>query len=1014
MGFTKEQQLAIDKEGTNIIVSAGAGSGKTAVLTERVIRKIKSGIDVNKLLILTFTNEAANEMKNRIRDGIISNKLDRQLTLLDASYITTFDSFALSLVKKYNYLLNVSDNLQIIDSNVITIYKYHVIDEIFESMYGDSLFDKLIDDICLKDDKIVKDFIINISNMIDLEVDKDEYINNYLEKFYNTNYYNDLLDKYNKIIRNKIKELSLIYDQLTDYIDDKLISKIDEYIKPLVNGKNYSDYVLFRNMTSPRFNKIDENGIKYKEDFKKKVDEIKDLLKYDNEEDIINGINYTYDYVKVIIDIINKLDDNVNKYKDELGIYEFNDIAHMAIKIVKDNKDIREDIKNSFNEIMIDEYQDTSNIQETFISYIANNNVYMVGDIKQSIYRFRNANPYIFQDKYNKYSKLDGGIKIDLIKNFRSRSETLNNINEIFNLIMDDEIGNADYLKEHNMVYGNIDYDKEDTLVNNNLEIYNYTYLKDDEFTREEKELFIISEDINNKIKNKYQVFDKKTKCLRDLTYSDICIITDRNKYLDLYKKILEYHEIPSMVYMDEMLTGDTVFLVIKNLIDFVWHVKNNNYDVKFRYLFTSIARSFLFSYTDDVIYNINMNREYYQTDIYNLANKIDINKPISEVIYDIINVFNVYDKLTILPDIERNIIKIDNLVDLCNNFSSLGYDILEIINYLDEVSSMNLQVKYSVGTNNSNAVKIMNIHKSKGLEFSLCYFTGMHNKFTINEIKNKLIFSNKYGIIMPYLKDDDLDSNIIKEIYKNEYFEEEISEKIRLFYVAVTRCREKMIIVTSLDDDRYGYDHLVPYIDRMKYRSFLDILNSISVLDKYVVYKEANYNHEYNNIKLKEISSVKNSNLIIKKNLDIEYSQIENKHFSKEKMGVFDLDTLKSMKYGAGIHEIMEYADFNNSNNNYVDNLLKHIDNNFINTYHEYEFMFLENGIKYYGIIDLIIEYENVLYIIDYKIKKISDEDYIKQLTGYKNYIKTITNKDIKTFLYSIYDNILKEVECE
>ena len=149
MGFTKEQLEAINKDGTNIIVSAGAGSGKTAVLTERVIRKLKQGIDITSLLVLTFTNEAANEMKSRIRDAIIKNDLNDQLSLLDSSYITTFDSFAFFIVKKYHYLLNISNNVSIVDSNIISIYKDKIIDEIFENMYGNKEFDKLVDDFCL-------------------------------------------------------------------------------------------------------------------------------------------------------------------------------------------------------------------------------------------------------------------------------------------------------------------------------------------------------------------------------------------------------------------------------------------------------------------------------------------------------------------------------------------------------------------------------------------------------------------------------------------------------------------------------------------------------------------------------------------------------------------------------------------------------------------------------------------------------------------------------------------------
>ncbi len=1012
MGFTREQQLAIDLDNSNIIVSAGAGSGKTAVLTERVIRKLKQGVDIDHLLVLTFTNEAASEMKSRIRDSITKNNLTKQLDLLDSAYITTFDSYALSLVKKYNYLINVSDNLKIIDSNIITIYKNKILDNIFEDMYGDIKFNKLIDDFCLKDDISIKKFITLVSNKLDLLVDKDSYITNYFTNFYHEDRLKEDLNNYNLIIKDKIKELIIIYNEFIDYINDDLINKLDEYFKPLNNGTNYNDYVLFVSKEKPRFTKVDENGLKLKEELNNKIDEIKDMLRFKDENDIINSLKKTEDYVKVVLDIVIKLDKEVAKYKEKYQIYEFNDISHMAIKIVKENISVREELKEYFNEIMIDEYQDTSSIQEEFIHYIANNNVYMVGDIKQSIYRFRNANPYIFQEKYNKYGKHNGGIKIDLIKNFRSRKETLFNINEIFNLIMDDEIGNANYLKEHNMVYGNTLYDLEDTKVNNSLEIYNYEYDKEDEYTKEEKELFIVSEDINNKIKNKYQVFDKKTGKLRDIKYSDICIITDRNKYLSTYRKILEYHAIPSVIYMDEELTQDMVVLVIKNLIDLVWHAKNKNYDNKFRYVFASVARSFLFSIDDNMIYHILNDKDYFNNEIIKLCDEIDINKPIINIINDIINTFNVYEKLINLSDIEANIIKISNLIDIASSTSSLNYSIPDFINYLDEAINNDLSVKYSLNTSSGDAVKIMNIHKSKGLEFSLCYFTGMHNKFTIKDISSKYLISEKYGIIMPYKEDDELKDTITREIYTDNFFKEEVSEKLRLFYVALTRCREKMIIVTSLSKENNGYNYLVPYIKRIKYRSFLDILNSVSVIDKYIVNKSVNYTHDYLKIKFKDINQCNSTKIIDNRRINLNYELLENKHFSKVQNKLITSEESRKMEYGTKIHEIFEYSDFFNPDNEYVKKLVNLLPNNFINVYHEYEFSYQEDDKKYFGVIDLIIEYESELYIIDYKLKNIDDSEYQKQLSGYKKYVESISDKLVKTYLYSIIDNELREVK--
>lgn len=1012
MANTKEQQWAIDAEGSNIIVSAGAGSGKTAVLTQRVIRKIMSGVDVSKLLVLTFTNEAASEMKNRIRDAIIKNNLTKQLNLLDGAYITTFDSYALSVVKKYAYKLNISKNIGITDSNIITIYKYKVIDKIFDEMYGEEDFDNLINDFCLKDDTSLKKDIIKLSEKLDLQLDKEKYIKDYFLHYDNEEFTNKMINDYMHLIRNKVIQLKDIYEEFTSYCSDSLIKKIDEYFSGLFNAVEYDEYVLFMSKSSVRFTSVDENGLVLKEELKKKIEEIKKLLRFKDKNELALGIEKTRRNIQVILNIISKMDNEVAKYKDKTGSYEFNDIAHMALGIVQNNLEIREEIKNYFNEIMVDEYQDTSNIQEEFVSLISNNNVYMVGDVKQSIYRFRNANPYIFQDKYNRYSKHDGGIKIDLLKNFRSRNETLFNINEIFNLIMDDEIGNADYLDSHNMVYGNTAYDLENPGHDNNIEIYNYDNEINTMYTREEKEIFIISEDIKEKIKNKYQVFDKKSNHLRDIKYSDICIITDRNKYLDKYKKILEYEEIPSVIYMDHELTNDNVVLIIKNLISLVDYVNKGIIDDKFRYLFVSVARSFIFTYSDDMIYQIDKNKRYYQDEIIKKCKLINLNNPLEDIINEIFMVFNIYEKLTTLSGIDEYLIRIDNILDIASNLSGLGYNLEEFINYIEDVLNKGLTIKYSTNTSIDNAVKIMNIHKSKGLEFSLCYFTGMHNEFTIKEINDKILVSDKGGIILPYINENgDISQNILKDLYVDNFFKEEISEKIRLFYVALTRCREKMIIVTSLNKEKNGYGRLVPVNMRLKYRSFLDILNSIDVIDKYVVNKEANYTHDYDIIKLKEITKHTDGEVIDKKEIKINYEVGENKHFSKES-DILDIDSVKAMKYGTLIHEELEYADFDKKNNKYLEKLFNVISSDYINVYREYEFSYQENNIVYNGVIDLMLEYDDYINIIDYKLKNIMDEKYNLQLRGYKKYIESISNKVVNIYLYSLIEDKILKIE--
>lgn len=1012
MANTREQQLAIDMDGTNIIVSAGAGSGKTAVLTQRVIRKIMDGVDVDRLLVLTFTNEAAREMKSRIRDAIIKNNLNKQLGLLDAAYITTFDSFALSLVKKYAYTLNIDKNIGIVDSNIITIYKYKILDEIMDSKYGEEKFDKLIGDFCLKDDESLKKKIIELADKIDLAIDRDKFIDGYSKKYLNDEFINDRVQEYQKIVRNKIQEINDTYQEFMDYIDDTLIDKLDNYFRPLFHGKTYDEYLPFKTMSTIRYTGVNDEGKELRDKLKGLITEVKNLLRFDDIEEIRNSIKETYDYTKVILDIIKELSKRIDEYKDKNGVYEFNDIAHMAIKIVRDNADIRKEVQEYFNEIMVDEYQDTSSIQEEFVGLISKNNVYMVGDVKQSIYRFRNANPYIFQEKYNRYSQNDGGVKIDLLKNFRSRSETLFNINEIFNLIMDDEIGNAEYFKEHNMVYGNTAYDLEGTKENNYLEIYNYDKETNIDYADYERELFIVSEDINKKIADKYQVFDKKAGKLRDIRYSDICIITDRNKYLDKYKKILEYEGIPSVIYMDQVLTNDKVILILKNLISLVDYVNRGVYDDKFRYMFTSVARSFIFGYTDDEIYQLISKKQIKQDKIIEECKKIDINKPLVEVVNDIIREFKIYDRLTNLYNIQEDLVRISNLIDIASNLSSLNYGIEDFIKYLDEVNEKGLLVKYSVNTGGQDAVKIMNIHKSKGLEFSLCYFTGMANKFTIKELNEKILFNEKLGIILPFVKENELKETILKDIYKDDFYREEVSEKIRLFYVALTRCREKMIIVGSFDKNSNKYDKLVPTLERIKYRSFLDILNSVTVIDKYMVDKEANYTHMYDEVRTKDLAGFKSDMVIDKREVNIEYNTIDNLHFSKETNKLIDIEQAKAMRYGTMVHEKLEFADFEVGEDKIIQQLFKYIDKDYEKIYREFEFTDMKEGNLYHGIIDLMLEYKDYINIVDYKLKNVDDEKYNMQLKGYKDYIEKISNKKVNIYLYSIMDEIVKKLE--
>ena len=1034
--WTKEQEEAIYTSGKNIIVSAGAGSGKTAVLSERVLHKIEEGTHVNELLILTFTRAAADEMKDRIRKKISGKEeLKKELTLLNSSYITTFDSFALSVVKKYHYLLNITDNINITDESIVKIQNKKILDEIFERSYKNIRFQELIKKYCIKTDKVLKENILSIALKIDGFIDPFGFIDNVYNNFFNENNVDNLLKTYESIINDLKKTIELEIENMSLYFDSDYIEKVNDAVYNILNA-DIDELHLYSTVKLPTVPRSSSEEAKASKDsLKKACDKLLSYGNYGTINDIKNDIYSTKDTVLTILDIIKEFLLEIEKYKKENDIYTFNDISKLSIKILKENENIREELKSSFKEIMIDEYQDTNDVQETFIGMISNNNVYMVGDIKQSIYRFRGSNPEIFKEKYSNYSKDIGGYKIDLIKNFRSRSEVLDNINKIFCLIMDYNLGSAEYSVSHQMVYGNTAYDTEKVNgFNYNFRVLEYlNKQKESGFSDIEVEIFTIAKDIKNKLDNNFQVFDKEDGKLRNATYNDFVIILDRSKYFDDFKKIFEYFDIPLTILKDGKLNSTTDILLIKNLVDFIIKIKEDVYDIDFKYDFISIARSFLYEYSDEYIFDIVTNNKIKETTIYNDLSTLSdkLNSYTSSLLFnDILDVTDFYNKLNKVGDYEEVNVRLKTINSLSSSLSSLGLSIMDFRDYLTDIIENDEDIKYATYTKEGNSVKILTIHKSKGLEYPICYFADLDHEFNTSELKDKFIVDKKYGLIVPSNLEE-IDNSLLKEMYKYDFNREEVSEKIRLFYVALTRAREQMIIVLPDRETRTLEKNNDGVIEEIRRLSF----NKLSSF----IYGIKNYLYSYfEQIDIEKLGLTKNylypKKIVqeplnnIKDNINVEEINIENevveeKHFSKETNKIITKEENDLMKFGTKVHEIFELLDFRNIDLSLVDNkfirnkvekflsndLLKNISN--ANIYKEYEFIYNKDNNEYHGIIDLMLEYDNHIDIIDYKLKSITDENYIKQLNGYKEYIEKISNKNVSTYLYSILDEKVLQI---
>ena len=1029
--WTDEQLDAINnkhEDYKNIIVSAGAGSGKTAVLKERVIEIIKRGVSINNLLILTFTNDAAHEMKDRIREAISENpSLKGELDYIDSSYISTFDSFSLSIVKKYSYLLNIGNNIDIADESIIILEKKRIIDEIFDRLYKekDIRFLKLINDLTLKKDDDIKLNIINISDLLDLKYDKKEYLDNYIEEYFSDDNINSLIDDYTNVIIDLFDDINDVLDELSNMVDIDYFNDLKASLEPLLTSKDYESIRSSINTIKiPSISKA-KDALEEAKETKEKISdinkEIKNLVLYDRNE-LKEMVLSTKDYVSIIIDIIKELDEKLWKVKTEMNMFDFSDISKMGIKILKENESVREELKNYFYEIIIDEYQDTSDLQEEFISLISNNNVYVVGDIKQSIYKFRNANPDLFKVKYNNYSKEINGHKIDLTKNFRSREEVVNDINLIFSHIMTESIGDADYKKSHQMVAGNDDYkDIAKTSQNNSLEIINYNNENYKNYSKEEIEAFYIAQDIKEKLDNKYMVYDKKKRNLRKANYGDFTIILDRKSPFELYKKIFQYFQIPLSIKTANNIVLEDEIVLIKNILKLLICHKDKNYDVDFKYAFTSIARSYLFEMNDQEIFDI-ITSEKYSSKLMDTIDSIVVNidsLSLNDILNEIINKFDFYYKFILVGDVDSRINRITSIIKIFDNLSKINYSINDAYEYLCNVIEDKHKIEVETDNSVSNSVKIINTHKSKGLEYPICYYASMHKEFNKQELNDKLLYSKKYGIITPYFNEG-VGSTFVKEIYKRERKIEDISERIRLFYVALTRAREKMIIVTSFPEKE---THSIK-----KCKSILDFLN----YSKDIIRSKIR-NYDIDNLGLsKDYNSIKKDNYknkiepsddkLLIKELNIENELLTKEKISKETHTLLGKEVKEKMKFGTKIHEALELLDFNNPDYSmldidsfYIEKIKKFINKidikNVINIYKEYEFLYEKEDNIYHGVIDLILEYNDSIKIIDYKLKNVDDPNYIKQLNSYRDYISTKTNKKIDIYLFSIIDGSLNKI---
>lgn len=1009
--FSPAQEKAIyETIGKNYLVSAGAGSGKTAVLTERIYHLAKQEKTLKCFLVLTFTKLAAGEMKSRVRNKLLEDKETIFMaSQVDNAHIETFDSFTLFLTQKYSYALNLPSDLSVIDSNILTIKRHKIIDEIFTKHYAnnDQKFVDLMKEYCRKDDQIIKEFLLKITSSADKEKNKYEFLLHLKNDFYKNDnvklalndYVNEIHENINFLI-NKISENGLEDSndetQILAYLDGALQQKTYDSLREYLTEIDF-----------PRKDgKVKTNDGEYRNaiaDFVKTKIKPEKSVNYGDEKFISEAYLNQKDLADEIIELAIEVEKELDEFKAEHNVYSYGDISRFALKLIE-NEEIRKDIASSFKYIMIDEYQDTNDVQETLISAIGKDNIYMVGDVKQSIYRFRGADCTIFQEKYNNYKQNNGGGEIDLNTSYRSRSEIVDFINDIFGDIMNKKINSIDYSNGHTFGFGQKIYEKNDAY---KPEIYNYEYENKNKII--DTEIDIIINDINNKILNHFQVYDFKLGSLRDCDYKDFAIITDRKtQFVDIKAKF-EENAIPIHAFDKEDLFRSDIVYLIKNLLKLFNCCLLSDYESSdFKHSFMSVARSFLFEYDDNKLHQIITQKTYL---LEPFMQKIELIKEqlrfksIKEIVARLYDEFNLYDSISKITQFYANAHKAETILNIANSLDLIEFTFGDFIEYFDQIAEINEEVEFKDSSSIDNSVTLINIHASKGLEYGIVYYSLMNKHFVKDKDKNTFILSNKYGLLLPYTSGSF--NSIFIHLSNELNCKEDFEERIRQLYVALTRAKEKIVILNG--NKLNGKEKIVReyHADCMS-----DILKLSKNIDTYSSLPPSKTNYVRN-----ETKNTNNEKIILKE-IHLDSIQV-NKHRASKAL---DADVDQSLlEFGKLLHSCLENVDFEKKDTSFIKNktIKKYVENvlnsklfkNVKNEQIKKEFEFYDEQQNLQGFIDALIIKDNEIDIIDYKIKNISDEHYDEQLNSYKKYISKITNKPVKMYLLAASTGESREV---
>lgn len=894
----------------------------------------------------------------KIEENPEDENLQKQIILLNKASISTIHSFCLDVIKNNFYEIDVSANTRIADDSEILLLQQEVIDDLFEEKYEeeDSNFIKLIKTYTkYNQDEVLKDLTLRVYSYIQASPFPEEWLEEQIEKlniedgtnFSDTVWGKIITENANQILEDSILKLQNIRTKMTRFPElDKFTAKIEDDIdKYTYIQNNLSDWDTAVEAINTLKNAIWTKDQKVTNDLKDEAkdvrestkDEFKKVKKLMNcsSEEAVQDIKYMYPILKMLKDLILEFSQKFYQRKREKNIMDFSDMEHLALKILvkKDENgnivksEIAKKYENKFEEIAIDEYQDSNLVQEYILTSVSRgNNIFMVGDVKQSIYKFRQARPKLFLDKYDSY-KLDPvngeDRKIQLFKNFRSRSNILDFTNLVFEDIMSRELGNIEYNQDEYLNLGANFEEIQNQYYKTELEILDLSEENDDiwktdeEGTEEEQEKVedvvlearFVARKIKELIDDKYQIIDKKTG-RRDIQYKDIAILLRTSSGVaNVYEKEISELEIP--VYSDSS-SQYLQSVEIETIMSLLRIINNPMQDIPL----VTVMRSPIGNFTDNELIEIRMadrNSSFYEallkSDLEKAHRFLSLLKELREdEEYMTLDewIWNIYTKtgymnyVNLMPNGALRVSNLRMLFERAKQYEEASFKgLYNFINFIDKIkfNQEDLKAAKIIGEN-ENVVRIMTIHKSKGLEFPVVILAGVGKQFNFRDLNGKILLDQDLGMGPQYIDSDRYIEfkTLAKKALAIKAKNEAISEEMRILYVALTRAKEKLIIVgrqkdvnkkmsekqklleiySTIDDNKIN-----PYL-LQKYKTYLDWLELI-----YLKEGVANIKNLFTvNINKREKTSVKIENEVedISKKI-IEESNKNNDEQEKEKI---------------------------------------------------------------------------------------------------------------------------------